>query len=226
MIVMKFGGTSVGSVESILNVRKIVESAQTPVIIVVSALGGITDKLIQTSRTASSGDASYVTMFDEIEHRHNDMIAQVIPDGAEKDKLYQEVDTLLNELKNIFQGIYLIRDLSNKPPIPSSAMASASLRSSSPPSFPKLYATTLVPSSRPNINTASISSTKSSPKSSSATSLPRSTTSASSRASSRQIRRRATSPIWDEAVPTIPLPSSPPHSTRNDWRYGPTSTDS
>jgi aspartokinase/homoserine dehydrogenase 1 len=114
MIVMKFGGTSVGSVESILNVRKIVESAQTPVIIVVSALGGITDKLIQTSRTASSGDASYVTMFDEIEHRHNDMIAQVIPDGAEKDKLYQEVDTLLNELKNIFQGIYLIRDLSNK----------------------------------------------------------------------------------------------------------------
>ena len=47
MIVMKFGGTSVGSAKSILNVKKIVESAQKPIIVVVSALGGITDKLIQ-----------------------------------------------------------------------------------------------------------------------------------------------------------------------------------
>ena len=46
---MKFGGTSVGSVKSILNVKQIVESATEPVIVVVSALGGITDKLINTS---------------------------------------------------------------------------------------------------------------------------------------------------------------------------------
>ena len=46
MKVLKFGGTSVGSVESILNLKKIVESQKEPVIVVVSALGGITDKLI------------------------------------------------------------------------------------------------------------------------------------------------------------------------------------
>ena len=52
MKVMKFGGTSVGSVESILNVKKIVESQTEPVIVVVSALGGITDSLIRASSMA------------------------------------------------------------------------------------------------------------------------------------------------------------------------------
>ena len=52
MKVMKFGGTSVGSVESILSLKKIVEAEQEQVIVVVSALGGITDKLIATSQLA------------------------------------------------------------------------------------------------------------------------------------------------------------------------------
>lgn len=52
MKVMKFGGTSVGSVNSILSVKRIVEAVDEPVIVVVSALGGITDKLINTSRMA------------------------------------------------------------------------------------------------------------------------------------------------------------------------------
>lgn len=66
MKVMKFGGTSVGSAKSILNVKKIVEAADEPVIVVVSALGGITDKLIDTSRKAATGDASYEDGFREI----------------------------------------------------------------------------------------------------------------------------------------------------------------
>ena len=49
MKVMKFGGTSVGSVNSILSVKQIVEAVEEPVIVVVSALGGITDKLINLS---------------------------------------------------------------------------------------------------------------------------------------------------------------------------------
>ena len=52
MKVLKFGGTSVGSVESILNLKKIVEACDEPVVVVVSALGGITDKLINTSKLA------------------------------------------------------------------------------------------------------------------------------------------------------------------------------
>lgn len=54
MKVMKFGGTSVGSVNSILSVKRIVEAVDEPVIVVVSALGGITDKLINTSKMAQS----------------------------------------------------------------------------------------------------------------------------------------------------------------------------
>lgn len=59
MKVLKFGGTSVGSVESIKNVKKIVEACDEPVIVVVSALGGITDKLIETARLAGTGDSEY-----------------------------------------------------------------------------------------------------------------------------------------------------------------------
>ena len=61
MKVLKFGGTSVGSVESILNLKKIVEGQNEPVVVVVSALGGITDKLIGTSKLAMAGDAAYLT---------------------------------------------------------------------------------------------------------------------------------------------------------------------
>ncbi len=56
MKVLKFGGTSVGSVESILSLKKIVEGENDDVIVVVSALGGITDKLIATSKLALGGD--------------------------------------------------------------------------------------------------------------------------------------------------------------------------
>ena len=56
MKVLKFGGTSVGSVESILSLKNIVEHQSQPVIVVVSALGGITDKLIATSKLAVKGD--------------------------------------------------------------------------------------------------------------------------------------------------------------------------
>lgn len=114
MKVMKFGGTSVGSAKSILNVKKIVEAADEPVIVVVSALGGITDKLIDTSRKAATGDASYEDGFREIVSRHVEMIKEVFPAGPEQTELQQQVGELLNELKDIFQGIYLIKDLSQK----------------------------------------------------------------------------------------------------------------
>ena len=74
MKVLKFGGTSVGSAESILNVKKIVESQTEPVIVVVSALGGITDKLIQTAHMAKEGDERYQKVFLEIVGRHEKVI--------------------------------------------------------------------------------------------------------------------------------------------------------
>ena len=111
---MKFGGTSVGSVDSILKVKQIVEAAEEPVIVVVSALGGITDKLINTSQMAANGDAEYEKEYREILNRHIEMVYTVIPAGEGRTVLLDKVNELLSELKDIFQGIYLIKDLSSK----------------------------------------------------------------------------------------------------------------
>ena len=114
MKVLKFGGTSVGSAESILCVKKIVEGQSEPVIVVVSALGGITDKLIRTSQMAVTGDVLYQKSFDEIKQRHEEMMSAVIPAGEKRDKRMTVVGGLLEELRSIYQGVYLIRDLSPK----------------------------------------------------------------------------------------------------------------
>ncbi len=114
MKVMKFGGTSVGSVNSILNVKQIVEAEAEPVIVVVSALGDITDRLIHASQMAANGLAAYERVYREILNRHIEMVYTVIPAGGARASLLEQVNELLSELKDIFQGIYLIRDLSPK----------------------------------------------------------------------------------------------------------------
>ena len=114
MKVMKFGGTSVGSVDSILSVKRIVEAQQEPVVVVVSALGGITDQLIRTGKMAVEGDPLYQKSFWEIAQRHEDMINAVIEDGKVRRALLAIVHDLLEELRSIYQGVYLIHDLSPK----------------------------------------------------------------------------------------------------------------
>ena len=68
MKVLKFGGTSVGSVASILSLKRIVEKEARcqPIVVVVSALGGITDKLISTSQLAKEGNDEWKQSFEEI----------------------------------------------------------------------------------------------------------------------------------------------------------------
>ncbi len=111
---MKFGGTSVGSAESILSVKKIVEGQTEPVIVVVSALGGITDKLIKTSQMAVEGDTLYQKSFAEIVERHEEMINAILPADDKRVRLMDEVNELLEQLRSIYQGVYLIHDLSPK----------------------------------------------------------------------------------------------------------------
>ena len=116
MKVMKFGGTSVGSVKSILSLKNIVEAeARTqPVIVVVSALDGITDKLIATSQMAKQGDEHYREEFDAMVKRHHQMIDTIITDDKKRVDLFNNVDQLFDQLKSIFYGVYLIHDLSKK----------------------------------------------------------------------------------------------------------------
>ena len=116
MKVLKFGGTSVGSVKSILSLKKIVETeARTqPVVVVVSALNGITDKLIATSQMAKQGDEHYREEFDAMVTRHHQMIEAIITDDKKRVDLFNNVDQLFDQLKSIFYGVYLIHDLSKK----------------------------------------------------------------------------------------------------------------
>ena len=116
MKVLKFGGTSVGSVESILSLKAIVEkeAQKQPIIVVVSALGGITDKLIATSVLAQKGDEAWKDEFQAMVERHHKMIDTIITDPRKRELLFNIVDSLFEQLRSIYFGVYLIHDLSKK----------------------------------------------------------------------------------------------------------------
>ena len=114
MKVMKFGGTSVGSVESILNLKRIVEAEEKPVVVVVSALGGITDKLLGTSRLALNGDDGWRQEFEAIKSRHFAMTDALFAGSDKHDTLSETIGAFFRELESIYYGVYLIHDLSAK----------------------------------------------------------------------------------------------------------------
>lgn len=113
MKVLKFGGSSVGTTTSITHVKNIVERSGQPIVVVVSALGGVTDQLIKLTKLAATGDRAYETEFAALEERHHSMVEDVIA----KDKqpaLLESIDSLLAELRSILHGIFLIQDVTPK----------------------------------------------------------------------------------------------------------------
>jgi len=113
MKVLKFGGTSVGSVNGILSVKKIVEAESEPVIVVVSALSGITDQLYKVAKQASEGDETYLEEYEQMLARHVEVIEGVIS-ADNKAEVLSQVQSQFTDLSNIFRGIYLIKDISTK----------------------------------------------------------------------------------------------------------------
>lgn len=105
-----------GSVESILSLKAIVEkeAQEQPIIVVVSALGGITDKLIATSVLAQKGDEAWKDEFQAMVERHHKMIDTIITDPRKREQLFNIVDSLFEQLRSIYFGVYLIHDLSKK----------------------------------------------------------------------------------------------------------------
>ena len=99
-----------------MSLKEIVEAeARTqPVIVVVSALDGITDKLIAMSQMAKQGDEHYREEFDAMVRRHHLMIDTIIHDIKKRVDLFNNVDQLFDQLKSILYGVYLIHDLSEK----------------------------------------------------------------------------------------------------------------
>lgn len=113
MKVLKFGGTSVGSSQSIKQVKEIVEKNIVRIFVVVSAFGGITDLLIQTAKTAKLKNIKYLDFLKKIEKRHLDCIKNLFPIDKQG-KIITDVKFLINQLENLLEGIYLVEEITNK----------------------------------------------------------------------------------------------------------------
>lgn len=113
MKVLKFGGTSVGSSENINKVIKIVNNASEndAVVVVVSAVGGITDKLMNASSKAISKDLDYKSDFNTLKQQHIEIIDALLT-GASLENTKDIILEKLSELEKLLDGIYLINELS------------------------------------------------------------------------------------------------------------------
>ena len=96
MKVMKFGGTSVGSVESLLNLRDIVNAEQRPVIVVVSAMGGFTNQLLAMCEQAQQRDISCLDTLETARQRHHDAIDGVVIEEM-RDQVHATIDRFIDE---------------------------------------------------------------------------------------------------------------------------------
>lgn len=112
MNVLKFGGTSVGTVESLTHVKSIVESLPSDTIVVVSALGGLTDKLIATAYLAAD-HGNWKTELDSISERHLHIIQTLVRDER-KSATIETVSCLLDELARTYEAVFLLGDIPAK----------------------------------------------------------------------------------------------------------------
>ena len=113
MKVLKFGGSSVGTPEAVLQVKQIVDRLDTSAVVVVSALGGVTDRLISLSAQAVDPAADYLTALDELHARHDKMVRTVLP-ADRQEEILQGVSNCFDELSRILQGVHLIGELTPK----------------------------------------------------------------------------------------------------------------
>ena len=114
MKVLKFGGTSVGSVESIRQIQQIIAKQTDDCIVVVSALGGITDQLLKAARLALQTGEAYMEVYQQIRQRHLDMVNTLIDNTTVRQMLLHELEGILDELRSILFGVHLVCDLSEK----------------------------------------------------------------------------------------------------------------
>jgi len=115
MRVLKFGGSSVASAESISKVASIIEAKakEQKLVVVVSALGGVTDKLLECGKLASEGNEKYKDVLRELEDRHLEEVRNLIP-VQDQSGVLGNVKQILNELEELCEGIFLIKELSKK----------------------------------------------------------------------------------------------------------------
>ncbi len=113
MKVLKFGGSSINSPEEILRVKKIIESQEEQIVIVVSAFHGMTDMLIDLSQRAATRDKSFFRIFNEIEKKHIETVNGLFEEPL-REKVMNMISVYLKDLINIINGVYLLNDLTPK----------------------------------------------------------------------------------------------------------------
>ncbi|MDR2535539.1 MAG: bifunctional aspartate kinase/homoserine dehydrogenase I [Treponema sp.] len=114
MLVVKFGGTSLGSIEAISNVITILgdkDHAGNVQVAVASAFSGMTDGLIELARKAQAGDSAYTGMLQSMQDRHRETAAYFLK-GTERDTAFSLIETMFAELIRILDGIVILQELS------------------------------------------------------------------------------------------------------------------
>lgn len=114
MKVLKFGGSSVGSAETIEQVVEIIRETRRsgPCAVVLSAMQGTTDALIDAGRSAENGDDGYIELISNISTRHVETIGKLF--GDEHNGILDFVESTVKELENLCEGVRLVRELSAK----------------------------------------------------------------------------------------------------------------
>jgi bifunctional aspartokinase / homoserine dehydrogenase 1 len=113
MKVLKFGGTSVGSIENLLKVKEIIDRQEDDVVIIVSAFGGITDKILTMARTAATTRTFTTNEMMEITDRHLTTINALVPETHKKE-ITEKLQEKLDELSGMIKGVSLIGELTDK----------------------------------------------------------------------------------------------------------------
>jgi len=113
MIVSKFGGTSVGSAKNIDKVIQIIANKSEKTVVVVSAMSGITNLLIQASELALKGDKNHLNILEEIRDKHAKAIEDLVPENNQV-SIKEFVTEQLDKLKDTLNGVFLLNDLSQK----------------------------------------------------------------------------------------------------------------
>ena len=116
MQVLKFGGSSVANAENIKRISTIIRRAATreeKTIVVVSALGGITDMILEAGNLASVADESYCEIFQEITNRHLETVKALLPINNQSG-LLSKVMQRCNEMEDTLTGILLLSEFSGR----------------------------------------------------------------------------------------------------------------
>ena len=111
MIVIKFGGSSVSNSKNIERVLSIIKSKNTPCVVVVSAIGGVTNLLNESGVHAEKGKKSYLNKIDLIEEKHLIIIKKLLS-GSIKESAINDMKKLISELKKILEGVFMIGERS------------------------------------------------------------------------------------------------------------------